>query len=194
MPRYKGRMSPKAIERDFPHVVEIAVPPGGLNAPYGDIFSHLQQIDLRQSDIFTDLGCGLGRAVFAASWKGARRSVGVEIVEDLCAQAARNHKQSRLAGRDIEFVCANAAHYNLSETTVLFMFHPFGEDTLRQVVENIERDRPKTKESLRIIYGNPIYDAVLERSGRFRCIGRIPPYRPWLSNSPHYETSLWRSI
>ena len=32
MTRYKGRMSPKAIERDFPHVVEIAVPPGGLGA------------------------------------------------------------------------------------------------------------------------------------------------------------------
>jgi hypothetical protein len=32
MARYKGRVSPKAIERDFPHVVEIAVPPGGLGA------------------------------------------------------------------------------------------------------------------------------------------------------------------
>jgi hypothetical protein len=30
--RCKGRMSPKTIERDFPHVVEIAVPPGGLGA------------------------------------------------------------------------------------------------------------------------------------------------------------------
>jgi hypothetical protein len=30
--RYKGRMSPKAIERDFRHVVEIAVPLGGLGA------------------------------------------------------------------------------------------------------------------------------------------------------------------
>jgi hypothetical protein len=30
--RYKGRISPKAIERDFPHIVEIAVPPGGLGA------------------------------------------------------------------------------------------------------------------------------------------------------------------
>lgn len=27
---YKGRMSQKAIEREFPHVVEIAVPPHGL--------------------------------------------------------------------------------------------------------------------------------------------------------------------
>jgi hypothetical protein len=30
MTRYKGRMSPKVIEREFPHVVEIAVPPRGL--------------------------------------------------------------------------------------------------------------------------------------------------------------------
>ena len=30
MTRYKGRKSQRAIEREFPHVVEIAVPPGGL--------------------------------------------------------------------------------------------------------------------------------------------------------------------
>jgi hypothetical protein len=30
MTRYKGRTSQKAIEREFPHVVEIAVPPRGL--------------------------------------------------------------------------------------------------------------------------------------------------------------------
>jgi hypothetical protein len=32
MTRYKGRMSPKAIEREFYHVVEIQVPPDGLGA------------------------------------------------------------------------------------------------------------------------------------------------------------------
>ncbi len=30
MARYKGRSSPKSIERDFPHMVEIIVPLGGL--------------------------------------------------------------------------------------------------------------------------------------------------------------------
>jgi hypothetical protein len=30
MPRYKGRASPKAIEKDFPHVVEMPLPPRGL--------------------------------------------------------------------------------------------------------------------------------------------------------------------
>jgi hypothetical protein len=30
MTRYKGRQSAKAIERDFPHIVEMVVPEGGL--------------------------------------------------------------------------------------------------------------------------------------------------------------------
>ena len=30
MARYKGRSSPNLIERDFPHIVEVAVPLGGL--------------------------------------------------------------------------------------------------------------------------------------------------------------------
>jgi hypothetical protein len=37
MARYKGRVSPKAIERDFPHVVEIAVPPCGLGKRLDDM-------------------------------------------------------------------------------------------------------------------------------------------------------------
>jgi hypothetical protein len=30
MSRYKGRTNPKAIERDFPHFVDVAVPLGGF--------------------------------------------------------------------------------------------------------------------------------------------------------------------
>ena len=30
MTRYKGRTSARAIERDFPHIVDMAVPFGGL--------------------------------------------------------------------------------------------------------------------------------------------------------------------
>jgi hypothetical protein len=30
MRRYKGRTNARAIEKDFPHIVETVVPPGGL--------------------------------------------------------------------------------------------------------------------------------------------------------------------
>lgn len=32
MTRYKGRSSTNAIERDFPHIVEMAVPPNGFGS------------------------------------------------------------------------------------------------------------------------------------------------------------------
>ncbi|MGB7278595.1 MAG: hypothetical protein WBD15_12700, partial [Pseudolabrys sp.] len=32
MTRYKGSHSAKAVERDYPHFVDVAVPPGGLGS------------------------------------------------------------------------------------------------------------------------------------------------------------------
>ena len=38
MSRYKGRTSARAIERDFPHIVETVVPPGGLGERLDDMY------------------------------------------------------------------------------------------------------------------------------------------------------------
>src|SRR5262249_23036375 len=81
--------------------------------PYRDMFRFLRIIELSSDDVFTDLGSGLGRAVFAASWTGARRAIGVEIVEHLCEKAEENRRQSRLANRDIKFICTHAADCHL---------------------------------------------------------------------------------
>jgi hypothetical protein len=43
MRRYKGRPSAKTIARDFPHVVQIAVPPGGLGKRLNAMYSFHQQ-------------------------------------------------------------------------------------------------------------------------------------------------------
>jgi hypothetical protein len=38
MTRYKGRASPKAIEREFPHIVEMIVPEGGFGRTLDAMF------------------------------------------------------------------------------------------------------------------------------------------------------------
>ena len=38
-----------------------------IPSPYRDIFEVLRTAKLSPDDVFTDLGCGLGRVVFAAS-------------------------------------------------------------------------------------------------------------------------------
>jgi SAM-dependent methyltransferase len=162
--------------------------------PYSDIFRLLRMIELRSDDIFVDLGAGLGRTTFAASWLGAARAVGVEVVQDLCDKATENYQRSRLAHRNIEFVCTRAQEYQSRDTTVYFMFHPFGEATLAQVLHNIRSVRvdehcPK----LRIIYVNPVFDSVLQQTSWLKCIRRVPAIKLWPSRGTHYEASLWQS-
>ncbi len=162
---------------------------------YYDLFRLFRMVNLGENDIFVDLGSGLGRPVFAASWFGAKRAVGVEVVPDLCAAATENFNQSGLVGKNIQFVCANVMDCQLADTTVLFMFHPFGEHTLRTVLQNLEIARKQTPASpLRIIYGNPIYDFTMKESGWLECIARVPPPRFRLSSASRYVTSLWHSL
>jgi SAM-dependent methyltransferase len=162
--------------------------------PYADIFRLLRMVDLGKDDVFVDLGAGLGRAVFAASWLGAKRSVGVEIVKDLCERAQQNVEGSRLVDRDIEFICTNALNYSHRDTTVLFMFHPFGEQTMRQVLREMgDAIADRTTQRLRIIYMNPVFDDVLEQSGWLRRIARVPRRPRFLSTANSYVVSLWQS-
>jgi histone methylation protein DOT1 len=162
--------------------------------PYNEIFRLLRMVGLTDNDVFVDFGSGLGRAVFAASWLGAKHSIGVEVVPELCQRAINNHRQSRLAHHDIEFVCMRAQEYANSEMTVCFMFHPFGKDTLVQVVRNIELTRvSKPNPKLRIIYVNPVYNEILQDTPWLKYIKRVHPMRAALSNAPRYEASLWES-
>jgi predicted RNA methylase len=163
--------------------------------PYSDIFHLLRLVNLREDDVFVDLGSGLGRAVFAASWMGARRAIGVEVVPDLCDRAEQNLRRSRLIERNIEFTCMHALNYQHRDTTVLFMFHPFGEETMRRVLLNIFAIRHQdSSRRLRIIYMNPVFDFVLEHSGWLECVTRLPPPTRWLSTTNSYVTSVWQSV
>ena len=38
MTRYKGSQSAKAVERDYPHFVDVVVPPGGLGQRLGAMY------------------------------------------------------------------------------------------------------------------------------------------------------------
>lgn len=167
--------------------------------PYSDIFRLLKMVGLSKDDVFVDLGAGLGRAVFAASWLGAGRAIGIEVVQNLCDRALENTRHSVLSHDRVDFICTHALNYRHGDTTVLFMFHPFGEETMRQVIHDIGVARigiegADRKRQLRIIYMNPVFDRVLEQSGWLERYGRLPPKARWFSTANSYFISLWRSV
>ncbi|HET7793602.1 MAG TPA: methyltransferase domain-containing protein [Rhizobacter sp.] len=157
---------------------------------YRRILHDLRHVGVGPNDVVVDLGSGLGRAVFAAAWLGAKRSVGVEIDGPLTAQAQDSLRSSRLKHRDISFVCASAEDYSLADTTVLFMFNPFGEGTMKTVIGKLETELAKRPRDLRIIYENPLQAAVLDASPYLERFDNWKPHQ----NGSHHPVSFWRSV
>ncbi len=163
--------------------------------PYRDLFHFMRTAGLGADDIFTDLGAGMGRAVFAASWLGAARASGIELLPDLAAIAEQNRQHSRLRGRDIVFRAANALDIALVDTTLLYMFHPFGEQVMERILARARRERIEAGATrpLRIIYVNPVCEDVLAASGWLRLVDDLPPRPQLLSTAKHHRATIWRS-
>jgi predicted RNA methylase len=156
--------------------------------PYRKILPTLRHAGIGGEDVFVDLGSGLGRTVFAASWLGARRAVGVEIDAALTQGARANLTRSRLQNRGIEFVCLPAQEYDFADTTILYMFHPFGAGTMEQVIRRLESALETRPRPLRIVYENPVNAAVLDRSKLLERTDDWP-----VGRGSRYQTFFWRS-
>jgi Histone methylation protein DOT1 len=166
-----------------------------MPAVYADIFRAFNVVNLGAEDVFTDVGSGLGRVVFAAAHAGAREAIGVEYVEALHVEAERNCANSRLDRSRIKFHNADATAFNIASTTVLFLFHPFGPETMQTVIANLRRDREEANitKPLRIIYYNPVCAEVLAESGWLRETQNLPPIRSMLGRANRYRISIWES-
>lgn len=158
--------------------------------PYRRVLRTLRHVNVGPDDVFVDLGCGLGRTVFTASWLGVRKAVGVEIDPELVASAQASHRNSRLARQSVEFLCTPAEAYSPEDMTVLFMFHPFGESTMRDVVRALEASLTTRPRHLRVVYENPIHFAVLDESSSLKRTGSWTGRR---FGSP-YAVNFWESV
>ena len=102
----------------------------------------LRRIPIREHQFaFVDLGSGKGRALLVASEFPFAKIVGVELSSELHAIAEKNIELYRPAiqpCRNFELCRENAAAFAFpAMPLVLFMFNPFGEETIRRVLENL---------------------------------------------------------
>lgn len=118
-------------------------------------------LQLGQGDTVYDLGCGKGRILCVLAQAPVNRCVGIEIFPDLCDVARRNADRLRGRRAPIEIRCDDVANANLSDGTVYFMFNPFGADTMRAVLGNIQRSLLDKPRRVRIIYLNPRVESLI---------------------------------
>jgi lipid II:glycine glycyltransferase (peptidoglycan interpeptide bridge formation enzyme) len=133
-------------------------------------------------DVFIDFGSGKGRAVLqAALHYPFRRIYGVELSELVFEIALRNLDmcRDRLRCRDVRLIRADAATFDIpDDVTVAHFFNPFVgnlfETVIRRLLESVDR-HPRR---LRIVYGNPVEEAALMRTGRVWPVRTLHGWRP----------------
>lgn len=137
-------------------------------------------------DVIFDIGCGRGRLMCAFARQRVKRVVGVEIVDQLGQKALDNAEHLRGRRSQIEIIQGDALDADLSSGTIYLLFNPFGEMTLRKVVDKIRRSLVTNPRSVTVAYYHPVYEQVLREAG-------------WLKESERhhmlgdYSVSLWKS-
>jgi SAM-dependent methyltransferase len=133
---------------------------------------------------FVDMGSGKGRALLVASEFPFAKIVGIELSPDLHEIAEDNIRRFSPASQpctEFQLHCMDVVDYAYGpEPLVLFLFDPFGRETLRSVVANLEASlRAKPREAY-VVYVHPQFEDVLQGS---RVLRRMreggPPWRPW---------------
>lgn len=113
---------------------------------------------------FVDFGCGKGKAMLLASSFPFERIVGLELSTELAQVAAANIKTYRSRKQRcsaIDVVCMDALEFELPpRPLVCFLYNPFGEAVLGQVIENIGESLREHPRDLFVVYLHPELDTL----------------------------------
>lgn len=142
--------------------------------PYKSIFLVLERLGLTPSDVFVDLGCGKGRVLCCAALSNVEEVIGIEYSEELCRAAESNTRSMRGRRSPISVMNIAAEEFDYLRGTVFYLFHPFGENTLREVLLRMQAALYKKVRPIRIAYVNPFHQAVLRSAG-------------WLEEYEHWD-------
>lgn len=134
----------------------------------------IRLVQLIADDVVFDIGCGKGRAICHFAQQRVRKVVGIEISEQLCEIARTNARRLRNRRSPVEIINADAAIADVSEGTIYYMFNPFGEETLRDVLKNIETSHDLTTAWVTIIYMHALFAHVFDQ---FLCFEVVHEYQ-----------------
>ena len=117
---------------------------------------------------FVDYGCGKGRVMAVAAFRGYKKITGVDFSPELCSVAIKNTNKIKpyFPGSDISTLCIDAPEYEIqNEDTTFFFFNPFDEVVMLQVVKNILASQKKFPREIVIVYLNPLFKEIFLAAG-----------------------------
>ncbi len=130
--------------------------------------------------VFIDLGSGKGRTLLMASEYPFRRIVGVELLpalHQIAEENLRNYQSESQQCFALESICADATDFPFpAEPTVLYLFNPFPEAGLRQVIAKLQQSLRTHPRAVYVLYHNPLLEHVLSEGAVLKEIGGTHQY------------------
>ena len=124
----------------------------------------LQDLHITNQDSILDIGCGKGSAMLTMLKFPFARVHGIELSKEIAEIAIRNF--TNLKKQRWHVFNENAITYkNYSDYSMLYMYHPFPEAIMRQVVANIHSSVAGRAEEMLIIYNNPVCHELIVNEG-----------------------------
>lgn len=131
---------------------------------------------------FVDLGCGKGKPLLVAASYAFRRLVGVDVSPVCIAVARRNvarYGPERIDPSRVELICADARDFAFpDEPLVVYLFNPFPQAVLEQVVANLERSLAERPREACVVFLNPDGAGPFSRSPLFARVPTIADRMP----------------
>jgi SAM-dependent methyltransferase len=143
---------------------------------------------------FLDLGSGKGRTLLMASEYPFQRVLGVELLPELDQIAKgniRGFKSERRKCRTVESICQDACAFEFpQEPLLIYLFNPFLESGLAQVLGNLEKSLQAYPRSVIVLYHNPLLANILDASAALKKTGgtyQCSVYRNDISDSVRHS-------
>lgn len=148
-----------------------------LPCPVGAVLNAVEHAELCASDVFVDVGSGVGRAALLAQLLTGATAVGLEIQPQLAEGSVALARRLNVARFSVLVGDAPQLLGRVPEGSVFFLYCPFGGERLERALDAL---------------------AQLARRHAIRlCCVQLPPLaRPWLAPLalPEGELAVYRSV
>lgn len=163
--RYGGYIGGRT-ESKFSHLGANAV----QSMPYRVIEDAVKAAGICPSDVLVDVGCGLGRVInWLLNLGLTNEIVGIELDPEVAERTRRRLRRYK----NVSIVTGDAVQLTPPDTTVCFLFNPFGREVLQKWHDRL-LDR-LTSKSLKVVYINCQCLDVFEQSGAWT-IQEVPKH------------------
>ncbi len=110
-------------------------------SPARVILELLEKANLKQEDVFFDVGSGLGQVAILVNLLSGARVKGVEFEPAYCDYARRCADELKLSR--VEFINADASDLEYSDGTVFYIYTPFRGELLQKLLRKLKDEAQK---------------------------------------------------